>query len=279
MSGNSDQIAEWNGPLGERWAELQSRLDELTGPFGRAALKAAAARPGERIIDIGCGCGETTFALAQAAGPAGAVTGVDISRPMLDSARRQAASGPRNIAFLEADASAADLPRDNDLLFSRFGVMFFDEPVPAFTHLHSALKSTGRMAFCCWRTAQENPWATTPMAATRAALDVTDPPPHPHAPGPFAFADPDRLRGILNEAGFTDIAIQPFDAPVRLGSSPRDAAENAVRFGPAGRLVREKGEASLPAALAAIEAAVASLAGPDGTVFAAGAVWIVTATA
>jgi SAM-dependent methyltransferase len=277
MADNAEQIADWNGPLGERWANLQAQFDALTRPFGDAAIAAAAAQAGERVLDVGCGCGDTSFALAKTVGPTGAVLGVDISRPMLEVARHQAV-GADNITFEEADASIAPLPADRDLLFSRFGVMFFEEPVPAFIHLRGALKPGGRTAFCCWRTPKENPWAGVPMAAVREALNITEPPQHPHAPGPFAFADAGRLQGILADAGFSDINIEAFDAHVRQGDSPRQTAEFAARMGPAGRLIRDAGMEHLPKALDAIEAAFGPLTAPDGSVSLTGGVWIVTAS-
>lgn len=280
MADNSEQIDDWNGPLGERWADLQREFDALTRPFGDAALAAAQARLGERVLDVGCGCGDTSFALAKAVGPQGAVLGVDISRPMLQVARRQAADeATTNIAFEEADASIAALPTDCDLLFSRFGVMFFADPVTAFAHMRQALKSGGRLAFCCWRALAENPWAGAPVMAVREALRIETPPTHPYAPGPFAFADADRVRAILAEAGFDQIAVEPFDTPVRHGDSPRQAAEFTARMGPAGRLIRDAGVEHLPKALDAIETALAPFAAATGTVVLPGAVWIVTARA
>ncbi|HRI19108.1 MAG TPA: methyltransferase domain-containing protein, partial [Burkholderiaceae bacterium] len=133
---NAEQIAEWNGEMGARWATQQAEIDGIVVPFGQAALQAAAARPGERVIDIGCGCGDTSIALAQQVGAGGAVLGVDVSRPMLEVARARAAAAQLpQLAFVEADASAAELPAGRDLLFSRFGVMFFARPGPALAHL------------------------------------------------------------------------------------------------------------------------------------------------
>jgi SAM-dependent methyltransferase len=276
---NADQIAEWNGVLGERWAAQQREIDGIVGPFGAAALQAAAARPGERVIDIGCGCGDTTFALAQAVGAQGSALGVDISQPMLAVARARAAEANLpQLAFAEADASAADLPAGCDLLFSRFGVMFFDEPAAALARLRRALRAGGRCVFVCWRAPRDNPWAMAPLAAARAALGVTPPPADPHAPGPFAFADDPRLKGLLAEAGFSAIELHRFDAPVSLGASPRLAAEAALKVGPVMRFVREVGDAHAPAITEAIERALAPLAGTDGQVRLAGSTWIVSAS-
>ena len=275
---NADQIAEWNGVLGQRWAAQQREIDAIVGPFGAAALQAAAAQPGERVVDIGCGCGDTTFALAQVVGAQGSALGVDISQPMLAVARARAAEAKLpQLAFAEADASAADLPADCDLLFSRFGVMFFDEPAAALARLRRALRTGGRCVFVCWRAPRDNPWAMAPLAAARAALGVTQPPADPHAPGPFAFADDVRLRGLLDAAGFDAIELRRFDAPVSLGASPRRAAEGALKVGPVMRFLREVGDSHAPAITDAIERALAPLAGADGQVRLAGSTWIVSA--
>jgi SAM-dependent methyltransferase len=280
MAGNSDQIAEWNGALGERWAELQQDLDQMTRPFGDAALEAAKIRPGEQAIDVGCGCGDTSFAIARAVGAKGSVLGLDISRPMLEVAeRRKKAERLGNVSFREADASLAVLPKGQDLIFSRFGVMFFHAPVLAFAHLRGALKKGGRIAFCCWRHPRDNPWAMTPLMAARAALKVTPPPSDPHAPGPFAFADADRLRGILADAGFRSVSAMPFDSPVWIGPNPSEAARMALRFGPVGRFIREHGEHHLPMVQEGIETALKPLAAADGTVRLPGAVWVAVASA
>ncbi len=275
---NADQIAEWNGLLGERWAAQQREIEGIVAPFGAAALQAAAAQPGERVIDIGCGCGDTTFALAQAVGAQGAVLGIDISQPMLAVARARAADAElAQLAFAEADASAADLPGDCDLLFSRFGVMFFDQPVAALARLRRALRAGGRCVFVCWRAPRDNPWAMAPLAAARAALGVTQPPADPLAPGPFAFADDVRLHGLLTDAGFSAIELRRFDAPVSMGASPRRAAEAALKVGPVMRFLREVGDDHAPAITEAIERALEPLAGADGQVRLAGSTWIVSA--
>lgn len=275
---NADQIAEWNGVLGQRWAELQNEIDGIVVPFGAAALQLAAPQPGERVIDVGCGCGDTSIELARRVGGGGGVLGVDVSQPMLQVARARAGlAGLSHLAFAEADASEAALPVNVDLLFSRFGVMFFAQPRQAFSHLRGALRAGGRCVFVCWRAPRDNDWVMTPLSAARQALDITPQPADPHAPGPFAFADDERLRAILRDAGFAQIELRRFDAPVYLGASPRAAAENAVRVGPTGRLLREVGEERAPEAVAAVERALMLRAAPDGRVSVGGSTWLVSA--
>ena len=275
---NSEQIAEWNGALGERWVAMQREIDRIVVPFGDAALKAAAPQPGERVIDIGCGCGDTTIEIARIVGEAGAVLGIDVSQPMLEVARsRGARANCAHLAFREGDASEAGLPADTDLLFSRFGVMFFSQPSQAFSHLRKSLRTGGRCVFVCWRAPRDNPWAMTPLSAARAAMGVTPTPADPDAPGPFAFADEERLRAILSGAGFSAIDMQRFDVALSLGATPRSAAESTVQIGPVSRFVREVGVEHLPLILGAVERALALLAAPDGQVSLNGSTWIVSA--
>jgi SAM-dependent methyltransferase len=276
---NAEQIAEWNGALGQRWVEKQRDIDHIVVPFGNAALKAAAPQPGNRVIDIGCGCGDTSIAIARIVGETGAVLGIDVSRPMLEVARsRGALANCAHLVFRNADASEADLPPNTDLLFSRFGVMFFSRPSQAFGHLRKSLRSGGRCVFVCWRTPRDNTWAMTPLSAARAAMGVIPPPADPDAPGPFAFADEARLRALLSSAGFSAIDVQRFDAALLLGVTPRSAAESAVQIGPVSRLVREVGVEHLPIILDAVERALIPVAAPDGHVSLNGSAWIVSAT-
>jgi len=276
---NSEQIAEWNGTLGQRWVEMQREIDRIVVPFGNAALKAAAPQPGNRVTDIGCGCGDTSIAIARIVGETGAVLGIDVSRPMLEVARsRGALANCAHLVFRNADASEADLPANTDLLFSRFGVMFFSHPSQAFGHLRKSLRSGGRCVFVCWRAPRDNAWAMTPLTAARVAMGITPPPADPDAPGPFAFADEGRLRAILLGAGFDAVDVQRFDAALPLGATPRSAAESVVQIGPVSRLVREVGVEHLPIILDAVERALVPVAAPDGHVSLNGSAWIVSAT-
>lgn len=274
---NQAQIDFWNADGGRRWTERQAWLDALIAPFGAEALRVAAPAVGERVIDIGCGCGDTVLALAKAVGPSGSVLGVDVSAPMLARARQRVTeAGLANVKLLEADASAAPLPA-SDLIYSRFGVMFFADPATAFAALRRGVKPGGRMAFACWRAFAENPWALIPAMAGIQALGVAPPPPDPHAPGPFAFADADRVRAILEGAGFGNVAITPFEAPMRLGAGTEEAARMSLEVGPLAALLRESGADPAPV-IAAVAKALAPHAGAGGVAL-AGRVWIVTARA
>ena len=276
---NTEQIADWNGVQGQRWTEYQQRIDQMMLPFAQAALQAAAAAPGEQVLDIGCGCGGSTLALARAVAPGGRVLGVDISRPMLAVAQTLAGTHAElDFAFAEADASSATLPVAQDLLHSRFGLMFFAEPAVALRHLRGSLRRGGRIAFVCWRAPRDNAWAMAPLVAARKALGIQPAPADPNLPGPFAFADEQRLQGLLQQAGFAAIELRRFDAPVALGASAADAAQRSLHVGPAARLAREAGPAQQPRILDAIEHALAEQAAGDGSVRLSGSTWVVTAS-
>ncbi|MBZ5711729.1 class I SAM-dependent methyltransferase [Nannocystis pusilla] len=284
MSGaNQQQIEHWNGPGGASWRRHQERLDDMFAAFSEAALRAAAVRPGERVLDVGCGAGATTLALAGMVGPGGAVVGVDVSAPLLGRARERADAAGLAVELRLADAADAPLGGPYDLLFSRFGVMFFADPVAAFTHLRAAAKPDGRLAFMCWRAAADNDWGALPHRALRDLLPPL-PPTDPSAPGPFAFADRGRVLAILEAAGFRDVALAPFDAPLRFGRGDSreaaldDALAQAAEVGPLTRLLAGHDDDLRRRALAAVRAAFAERAGPDG-VFLRAAAWIVTARA
>jgi SAM-dependent methyltransferase len=270
---NAAQIAYWNEGAGQTWAELQSPMDRQLEPLGRRVMATLAPRPGERVLDIGCGSGATTVMLAQAVAPGGEAIGVDISRPMLDVARRRA-EGLTGVRFLEADAQTAGFePASFDAVFSRFGVMFFADPTAAFANIRSALRAGGRLAFICWRPPFENPFMMLPMMA--AAQHVTPPPPpEPGAPGPFAFADPDRVRSILEGAGFQGIEIAPHDQ--KIGSGDLETSLGlSLRVGPLGALLRENPD-KRETVIGAVRDALAAHQGPDGVQLDSAA-WIVTA--
>ncbi len=270
-----DQETFWNGEGGERWVREQARLDRALDPLGREALAAARVAPGERVLDVGCGCGSTTLALAHAVGTAGEVVGVDLSAPMLDQARgRAAAAGFGHVTFVRADAGEYRAARPFDLLFSRFGVMFFEDPKLAFANLLAALRPGGRLAFVCWRAMAENPWMTVPLAAVLPLVPPPEPTP-PDAPGPFAFADRARVASILTAAGFAHVDITSRDVPLATG--PLDEAlEYAMITGPTARLAQNVDAKTREKMHAAVREALRPLETKDGVVLAA-AQWIVTA--
>jgi len=278
---SASQVADWNDQSGERWVAYQARLDAMLAVFGQAVIEAAAPATGERVLDVGCGAGASSLALAARVGAGGQVLGVDISEPLIARARALAPQGTP-ARFRVADASSAELPEGAfDILFSRFGVMFFDDPTRAFAHMRRALRPGGRVAFVCWRGAAENDWVRLPMGAIKGIVLATAPP-DPEAPGPFSFGDPGRVARILTAAGFTDIAIAPFDASVAFGEgATRDAAiDDAVKMtfevGPLSRALADQPDDIRVRASAAVRAAFAGLPG-ERSVMIDGAAWIVTA--
>jgi SAM-dependent methyltransferase len=236
---NAAQVAYWNETAGRTWADFQDPIDRQIRPLGLAAMQRLAPAPGEQVVDVGCGCGDTSLELARRVGPEGGVLGLDISAPMLEVARGRAeAAGAHNLAFREADAQTAALPGGRDAVFSRFGVMFFADPEAAFANLRRSLRPGGRLAFVCWRPLPENLWIHLPAEAA-AGLVPPAPPPEPGTPGPFAFADPDRVRRILAEAGFTGIEISPHDEAIG-GLDLEGTVGMSVWRGPLGAILRER---------------------------------------
>ncbi len=276
---NREQIEFWNGPRGASWVAEQELRDRSLAPFGEAALRLAAAAPGERVVDVGCGCGASTLALAQAVGPGGHVLGIDVSAPMLSRARERAAALAQ-VTFAEADASVFAFDGRAALLFSRFGVMFFENPAAAFANLRRALAPGGRLACVTWRSLEENGWMAVPFAAAAQVVTTRPPSLAPDAPGPLALADAARTRGLLEAAGFTRVSLTPFDHPMPLGDGRglQAAAEEAVTIGPTARLLADVSDELRAQALAAVRASLAPYARGDQVELSA-ATWLVSARA
>jgi len=275
---NAEQRTYWNEQAGPIWVSMQERMDAQIGAHGERALAVLAAKPGERIIDVGCGCGDTALAIARRVGASGRVLGIDISAPMLARARERAAkAGLANVAFEHADAQTHAFPAGTfDALFSRFGVMFFEAPTAAFANLTRALRSGGRVVFACWQPIAANPWVGLPMAALAKVLTLPPPPP-PDAPGPFAFADTARVQKILSEAGLSDIEFRSEGLPMGFGSVD-EAADFLTDMGPASRAIREAGggDALREKARNAIHDTIASHA-KAGRAELPSAIWVVNA--
>ncbi len=267
---NEEQIDYWNGDAGSTWVEAQERLDAMLAPISRIAFDAFAPSAGDRVIDVGCGCGATSLALADAGCE---VLGVDVSEPML--AHAQSRVGSRAVRFERADAASASLPGGFSGLFSRFGVMFFDEPAVAFGNLRKSLNRDGRLAFVCWQPPKLNPWMSIAGAAVAGFL----PPPattNPPEPGPFAFADPDYVRSILESAGFTGIAIEGATPTLHVADTLDDAVEFQSQVGPLSRALSLLEGDELDQATDAARQALAPHMTDAGLDLGA-AIWIVTA--
>jgi SAM-dependent methyltransferase len=273
---NAQQLAFWNGPGSEMWVVRQKQMDAALAPVLVALMAHAAPAAGERVLDIGCGTGESVLALADAVGPAGHVTGLDISAPMLDLARTRAADRA-NVTLILGDAAAHSFaPAQADLLFSRFGVMFFGDPVAAFANMHAGLRQGGRVAFACWQKAAANPWVRVPQQAVAPLLPPM-PPADPGLPGQFAFGDAARVAAILTASGFAAPEFTPFEFPMPVGRTLDDAVQRSGDFGATGRLLAEQPASVQQAARAALRAALAPHANAEGLVALPGATWLVSA--
>lgn len=269
----AEQAEFWNGPGGKMWLAAYARIERGIQGFGEAALAAADARPGERVLDIGCGTGGTTAALARAVGAGGRVLGVDISEQLVGAASAQ---GLANATFEIGDAAAWPFESGSfDLVFSRFGVMFFGDPVAAFANIRRAMRADGRLVFICWRTPPENPWAAVPMRAAQPHLPPIERP-GPEDPGQYSFGDRARVERILTQSGFRDVAIEPVDRMLTQGKDIPEVLERVGEFGPLARLFKEATPEQIAKAKAAIAEALKPHAKADGVVL-AGACWLVRA--
>ncbi len=275
---NSAQAEYWSCVAGPKWTDNQEHQDQVLRPVSDRLIAAAEPKPGDRVVDVGCGCGATTIDFAALVSPGGEVLGLDISEPMLGRARERAQPFP-SIRFELADATVYDFERcEADLIVSRFGVMFFADPAKSFANLRKGLKAGGRLAFASWREAKQNPFFILPLreAAKHAPpLPETD----PEAPGPFAFASEARVRRILANAGFADIVLTPHDLEldIAVGRGLETAVRAATMIGPTSRMLDGQSEAVRAAATADIRKALAAHAQGDSVPLGA-AIWIVTAT-
>jgi SAM-dependent methyltransferase len=281
--GNQEQIDYWNGEAGERWAREDERMARLLEPIAMLLLDHIAPLQGLRAIDIGCGGGSQSVLLAKRLGPSGQVLGVDVSGPLLTVARQRAETLPTDsatISFLQADASNhAFAPGSADLLFSRFGVMFFDDPTTAFGNLREALSEGGRLGFCCWQSLQNNPWVREPFKAALAQVPAPEAP-DPHAPGPFAFADDQRVAGILQDSGFDSVRIEGREVGMAFGNGGnlQQTCAELVNIGPVSRLLQDQPDNIRQRVVGAVAEAMAPYF-IDGRLSLQGAVWLVTAEA
>jgi SAM-dependent methyltransferase len=243
---------DWAGEMGARWLASLDRFEGMIAPIGAALLARAAYIPGERVLDLGCGGGATTLAIAEVVGPSGAALGLDVAPMLIERARQRAAGAGSNARFVCADAATASLDTPPfDRLFSRFGSMFFDAPVPAFANLRAMLKPGARIDLAVWANPRDNLWMMEVMGVVRRHVEI--PPAVPRAPGPFAFEDLDYLEEVLTGAGFSGMDVlayegrQPVGGP---GASPVAATDFVLTSMAAGRVLDEAGPAIRDAARA-----------------------------
>lgn len=274
---NADEIAYWNGPAGLRWVRRQQEQDALLAPVAELLLARAAARAGELALDIGCGWGGTAIALARRVAPGGRVLGVDVSELMLARARELAPPGLA-VEFALGDATVYPFaPASADLLFSRFGVMFFADPARSFANMRRGLRSGARLAFACWREPRENPWLMLPLQEAYRHVPRL-PEVGPEDPGAFSFAAESRVRDILGRAGFAAVQLEPvgLTLDIAIGEGLDAAVATAVGIGPTSRALEGQPAGLQAAAVQSIRAALAAHQAGNRVPL-AGAIWIVTA--
>jgi SAM-dependent methyltransferase len=250
---DDEQEKLWNGVAGRGWVEAQELLDRLFKPFEYLLVEAVSAASARRVLDVGCGTGSTTLAVARLLGANGRSTGIDISDPMLAAARARAEREGAPASFIRANAQThAFEPASFDMIISRFGVMFFDDSVRAFANLRRAARDDAGLRFIAWRSAVENPFMTT---AERAAAPLLPnlPARRPDAPGQFAFAEQRRVSRILEESGWAGIEIRPIDVACTLPG--QELVRNVSRLGPLGRILHETDEQTRKEVLEAVRAA------------------------
>lgn len=272
---------DWAGEMGARWLASLDRFEGMIAPIGNALLAQADFQPSERVLDLGCGGGASTLAIAEAVGPEGAAVGLDVAPMLVERARQRAAAAGSPARFICADAASAVIDEPPfDRLFSRFGSMFFEAPVPAFTNLRAMLKPGARIDLAVWAAPRDNLWMMEVMGTVRQHIDI--PPATPRAPGPFAFEDLTYLEEILTGAGFSGMDVtayegrQPVGGP---GAAPEEAVDFVLSSMAVGRVLDEAGAETRSAARADLINLFTARHVPGEGVLMACKVWLVTARA
>ena len=281
MTGDKTSVFadDWSGEMGQRWLRNVDHFEAMLEPIGTALLDRAAIATGERIVDLGCGGGATSRAIAARVGPQGAVLGLDISPDLIVAARARAGADFPALRFFCGDAASAVLPAaPYDRLVSRFGSMFFADPVAAFRHLRTQLVPGARFDLAVWGPPRDNVWMMAVMGVIRAHVEV--PPATPRAPGPFAFEDIDYLRDLLADAGFARVDIDDWRGDQAIGGpghTPAEAADFALGSMSAARVLSEAGADVMAAARADLERVYAEHHDPEAGVRLGARAWLVTA--
>jgi SAM-dependent methyltransferase len=283
FEGNAEAIEAWNGVLFDKFLRFRHIICDGLAVIATEALEGHPPARGARVLDVGCGFGDSTLEIAQRIGPGGEAVGVDAAARFIDVATAEAAAAAvDNVRFLVADAQREALEGPYDYAFSRFGTMFFENPVAALRNVRNSLREDGVLTMTVWRRKDENPWL---YSAEQAVVPIVPLPPSSDeptcGPGPFSMASADLVSAQLLAAGFADVAFERFDTPICIGSSIADARDFAMALGPAGEIIRlagAAGERCRPQVTAALMRLFSPLARPDG-VYAGASTWIVTARA
>lgn len=273
--GNRDQAAAWDGPEGAHWTEHEQQYDAVGRRLDPYLFAAANLAPGEQVLDVGCGCGRTTREAARRVAP-GHVLGVDLSRRMLDRAReRSEEEALTNVAFLQADVQVHPFEADAfDLVLSRYGAMFFTDPVAAFSSLHAALRPDGRVVLLTWAALEENPWLTVVREALAAGRSLPGPP--SRGPGALGLSDPDAVQEVLGRSGFGDIRMRLVREPLWFGEHVDAAFRFLSDIGPSRGLLADLDREDRSRALGRLRTALEQCAAPDG-VWLGSTSWLVSA--
>jgi SAM-dependent methyltransferase len=274
---NAEQAEEWNGREGDHWVRHADRYDAITQRITAHLMEAAAIGAGDRVLDVGCGCGLTTRTAARAAS-VGSALGIDLSAAMLHEGERRArAEGLTNVRFEQGDVQVHTFPASAfDLAISRFGVMFFEDPVAAFANVASAVRPGGCFVFLCWQDLARNDWIMVPAGGALSHVPFPDLGPE-GSPGMFSLADPDRIRWVLTDAGFEEIDVNEVAEQVFLGDDAADATQFLRGTGMGSVLLEGVDAKTERKAVDAVRGALEAHEGPDG-IWLGSAAWRVTAT-
>jgi SAM-dependent methyltransferase len=280
---NREASEAWSGPLFERFVRYRELVAEGLGAHGEAAMAAHSPRPGDRVIDLGCGFGDTTQRLAGMVGSEGQALGVDVSEPFIELARKEAQeAGVANVRFAVEDVQVAEFGETFDYAFSRMGVMFFANPVAALRNVRAALAPAGRLCAVVWRRKEDNEWVRRAELVVEEYLDHPEESDEPTCgPGPFSMSNADTVTEQLKIAGFEEIGLQRCDLPLKIGRDLEHAVEFNMSLGPAGEVLRlweDRVDEIRPKIAADLREALAEFDGPDG-VYAPASTWIISARA